>query len=378
MARLIVAALIACLYVAGSVWIVRNQGREYRDALRRERLAAAGPEKPSAPPDSGKQAPPVTTSVTRSPVPGREPAAAKPVAAPARSRPKKNEGEPPARTQRPVEVAKANPAAPRSDPPSPERKPAGRSAPANPLANNPIWTDTRVTRKWDLAKLKPDDELQLGADLHELIVQLNRPLDEGPYLRRVEEAAEPFRKTVVRKDITYTFTILDSDVPNAFSHPGGYVYVSRGLFDLIGEDEDYALQFAIGHEIAHVDLQHALKCLQDPGLMKVDLGTLQKLYLVIIPFGYLIDEKAGVDQEFEADVWTLNRMLRLGLTRREILAFLQKLDGHAKKHGFENGRAKPQLDRDTSPLENHYRSQTAGWKRLNHLKELMKSTSASP
>ena len=97
----------------------------------------------------------------------------------------------------------------------------------------------------------------------------------------------PFSKRFDRKEIKYKFFILDSDVVNAFSIPGGNVYISRGLFDLIGEDEDYALQFAIGHEIAHVDLEHAIKCLRDPGCMKMTEGTLSKLFMLILPFGYL-------------------------------------------------------------------------------------------
>jgi len=275
-----------------------------------------------------------------------------------------------------IALAKAKPATS-----SPAKRVPGRPAgavtsPANPLANDPFWSQPLLTRAWDLTYLKADDELRLGAELHDLIVQLNPLVEDGPWLSRVEDAAEPFLKTLIRKDIKYKFFILNSDAVNAFSTPGGYVYISRGLFDLIGEDEDDALEFAIGHEMAHVDLQHAIRCLQDPGVKQMTEGTLQKLYFLIIPFGYLVSDK--VDQEFDADEWVLNRMQRFGRSRRETLVFLQKLDGYAKKHGFDNGRAKPQPGRDTSPLENHYRSQTAARKRLKHLKELMDQIAKAP
>ncbi len=81
---------------------------------------------------------------------------------------------------------------------------------------------------------------------------------------RCRRPPKPFLKTCEHKDVHYTFTVLESDAVCAFSHPGGYVYVCRGLFNLIGEDEDYALEFAVGHEIAHVDLQHALAGLAGP------------------------------------------------------------------------------------------------------------------
>ena len=232
-----------------------------------------------------------------------------------------------------------------------------------------------------MAHLKPDDERRLRDDLHELIVHFN-PLvgDPSPWLSRVEDAGDPFLKTLHRKEIKYKYFILDSDVVNAFSIPGGYVYISRGLFDLIGEDEDYALQFAIGHEIAHVDVEHAIKCLRDPGVMKMPEGTLQKLFTLILPFGYLRNESVDpeFDQEFEADEWVANRMQRLGRTRREILVFLQKLEGYSKNHGFYDGRIKPQPGRDLSPLENHYRAQTAARTRLKHLKAFMDQAANAP
>ena len=64
-------------------------------------------------------------------------------------------------------------------------------------------------------------------------------------------------------------------------------------------------------------------------------------------------------------------MRQLGRTERECLAFLRKLEGHAKTHGFENGRGKPETGRDSSLLDNHLRAHTAAWKRLKQLKEPM-------
>jgi len=207
--------------------------------------------------------------------------------------------------------------------------------------------------------------MRLGAELHELIVHLNPLVEDGPWLARVEDAAKPFLDKLRRKDIKYTFWILNSDAFNAFSTPGGYVYVSRGLFQFFGKDEDYVLEFAIGHEMAHVDLQHAIRCLQDPDVKNMPGGTLAKLYGLIIPFGYMDN------QEFEADEWVLSRMQRENRDRRELLAFLRKLTEHSQNDGYINGRVKPTLGVGSSPLENHYRAHTPARKRLDHMKEII-------
>jgi Peptidase family M48 len=376
MVRYIIAAVLGCLYVAGSIWVVRSEGQAYRDGLSKPRLAARVIEKSPAPSPAEKdRTAAVVTALELTPS-RPEPAAAKPAPATIADSSAKPAAKPAPPMQPLIELAKAKPATSPSADRAPGRAAGAVTAPANPLANDSFWSQPQLTRAWDLADLKTDNELRLGAELHDLIVQLNPLVEDGPWLSRVEDAAEPFLKTLRRKEINYKFFILNSDAVNAFSTPGGYVYVSRGLFDLIGEDEDDALQFAIGHEIAHVDLQHAIRCLQDPGVKRMTEGTLQKLYWLIIPFGYLVSDK--VDQEFDADEWVLNRMQGFGRTRRETLVFLQKLDGYAKKHGFANGRAKPQPGRDTSPLENHYRSQTAAWRRLKNLKQRMDQIAKVP
>ena len=206
--------------------------------------------------------------------------------------------------------------------------------------------------------------------LHEVIIHFN-PLVANPdqWLSRVGDAADPFLKRRQRKEIQYKFFILDSDEVNAFSIPGGNVYVSRGLFNLIGEDEDYALEFVIGHEIAHVDLGHAIECLRTKGMKELPRGTIFKLYALILPFGYVATDK--INQEFAADDWVCNKMIQNRRTRREILVFLQKLEGYSKEHGFYSGRMPPQPGRDLSPVENHYRAQISARERLKHLKELI-------
>jgi predicted Zn-dependent protease len=51
------------------------------------------------------------------------------------------------------------------------------------------------------------------------------------------------------------FTTLNSAVENAFSVPGGYVYITRQLMTLMGNESQLA--FALGHEVGHIAGNHA-------------------------------------------------------------------------------------------------------------------------
>lgn len=52
----------------------------------------------------------------------------------------------------------------------------------------------------------------------------------------------------------YRFTTLNSASENAFSVPGGYVYITRQLMGLMGDEAELA--FVLGHETAHIAADH--------------------------------------------------------------------------------------------------------------------------
>ncbi len=60
-----------------------------------------------------------------------------------------------------------------------------------------------------------------------------------------------------RKVIRPEFTILGTDVANAFTLPGGDVFVTRGLLDSVSSDDELACVLA--HETGHVAKKHAIR-----------------------------------------------------------------------------------------------------------------------
>jgi Zn-dependent protease with chaperone function len=211
--------------------------------------------------------------------------------------------------------------------------------------------------------------MRLGGALNQVILQFNTPVQNGPWSERTYLAAKPLLANRTRKDLEYTFTILDSDVVNAFSHPGGYIYLTRGLFPFLGEDEETALQFVLAHEIAHVELKHMIQALQDRGVQKIDMGTLEKMYVLILPLAY--PDKV----EFAADRWAYSQLMRLDNSRYDVLKFLRKLKGYAEAHNFSDGRVRYEPRKGLSPVMNHLRAHPAAWKRLNELESLTDAAS---
>jgi hypothetical protein len=59
---------------------------------------------------------------------------------------------------------------------------------------------------------------------------------------------------VQREDLPWRFWVIeDWQTYNAFAAPGGFVFITRTYFEKLSEDE---AAFVLGHEMAHVDLDH--------------------------------------------------------------------------------------------------------------------------
>ena len=71
-----------------------------------------------------------------------------------------------------------------------------------------------------------------------------------------------------RPDLNWHFGVIASNDINAFAAPGGYVFVTQGLYRQLTSEAELA--GVLGHEIGHVIRKHHLKILQQSQL--IDLG----------------------------------------------------------------------------------------------------------
>ena len=83
-----------------------------------------------------------------------------------------------------------------------------------------------------------------------------------PSIRLQEYVRSVGRKVaeVADRKMPYEFTLLASDVPNAFALPGGMVYVTAGLMKKMSNERQLAA--VLGHEIGHVCALHNVHAMQ--------------------------------------------------------------------------------------------------------------------
>lgn len=74
-----------------------------------------------------------------------------------------------------------------------------------------------------------------------------------------------------RPTLTWRFGILDDSDLNAFAAPGGYVFVTQGLLNLL--DSEAELAAVLSHEIAHVSYQHHLNAVRSENMLDLALDV---------------------------------------------------------------------------------------------------------
>ena len=104
-----------------------------------------------------------------------------------------------------------------------------------------------------------EEERALGGSVAAEIVSAHGGLvrDES-ITRRVNLLGKALAHYSSRPALTWRFGVLASDSINAFSAPGGYIFITQGLYSLVGDDDD-ALAAVLAPEITHIDERHALK-----------------------------------------------------------------------------------------------------------------------
>lgn len=138
-----------------------------------------------------------------------------------------------------------------------------------------------------------------------------------------------------RPQLQYSFKIVDTSTVNAFSLPGGYIYVHRGLLDFVVNESELA--GVLAHEVGHVVAYHSMndvarRALVDQGmyqLQKAGLLNDQQVVDMIQRYGGPIllfaDRKFSREEESEADMLGIYNAIRAGYDPQGLISSLARL-----------------------------------------------------
>ena len=152
-----------------------------------------------------------------------------------------------------------------------------------------------------LTRLSDEQEIAVGRELSAKYAsdfQKFTPQEEA--LQRYVQMVGGRTAARAHRQLPYTFHLIpDRNMINAFSLPGGPVYIGEGMTELMMTEDELANVLA--HEIEHIDHYHCVERVQIEAKLKhlnLDVvGALLELPLNLWQAGYHKDEEMEADRE---------------------------------------------------------------------------------
>ena len=104
--------------------------------------------------------------------------------------------------------------------------------------------------------ISKEQEIKMGLDTAKYLEAKYGLVQERSLQERVNKLGQKLVAVSDRKDLNYTFKVLNSDEVNALACPGGFIYIFKGLLDYMPSDAE--LSGVLAHEITHVVKKHTV------------------------------------------------------------------------------------------------------------------------
>lgn len=186
-----------------------------------------------------------------------------------------------------------------------------------------------ATEKKELIFITTPMEVALGKNTAMQVARQYAFIKDPKQVNKVTEIGEKLAKVSDRTDLKYHFAVVQDKEINAFTMPGGYIYINSGLLDMTNEDE---LACVIGHEIGHVAARHITKKLQAQLgydiLMNIALqntSVRQMQQAIDVTFN-LVELGYSREDELLADRLGAKYAYKAGYNPRAMITFLKKLN----------------------------------------------------
>jgi len=168
-----------------------------------------------------------------------------------------------------------------------------------------------------------------------------------------------------RPELPWHFGVIASNDINAFAAPGGYIFVTHGLYNLLQNEAELA--GVLAHEVGHIIRQHHLKILQQSKLLDLGsqvvarkMGGNDRVQGLIGSGAEIMARSLDKSAEFEADRIAVVLTTRAGYDAFALPGVLQQIGHFAKDNGdvallFKtHPHPDARLDRLGTAMGNHF------------------------
>lgn len=212
-----------------------------------------------------------------------------------------------------------------------------------------------ATGKQEFIFITTPAEVSIGNTLAEKISRQFEISKDHQKIDRVVKIGKKIASVSDRKDLEYHFNVIEDEDLNAFTTPGGYIYINSGIIE---KSTDNELACVIGHEIGHIAARHIAKKIQAQIgydiLMNIaasrsglkDIQRAASISYDLVMLGY------SREDELLADKLGAKYAYKAGYDPNAMITFLEKLKDTKKEGvGFSFLRSHPYTSERIKALE---------------------------
>jgi predicted Zn-dependent protease len=127
-----------------------------------------------------------------------------------------------------------------------------------------------VTGRTQLSLVSEAQEVQLGQQSAQQVAQEIGLVPDSALQAYVQRVGGTLAAASERPNLPWTFRVVEDATPNAFALPGGYIFVTRGMMNLMTSEAELAS--VLGHEIGHVTAKHQVTMISRSQLAQIGVG----------------------------------------------------------------------------------------------------------
>lgn len=188
--------------------------------------------------------------------------------------------------------------------------------------------------------LSASEESELGKKTLEKIRERMALVEDGEVLNYVQSVGNRIVSQIGTTPYQYQFFVVDQAVPNAFAVPGGYIFIYRGLIEMMSNEGELA--GILSHELAHIQARHIHRRLEQGRVINIAsiAGILAGVLLGVAGGGaaaqaVAMGSMAGAqsyqlqysrENESEADQLGLSYLTAAGYPAKDMASVMEKLN----------------------------------------------------
>lgn len=196
----------------------------------------------------------------------------------------------------------------------------------------------RSTGKDEIILISAEREKKIGDSIAKEVEKKFGETDDPLLQKRIEEIGKKIGQACERQDVIYKFKVLKAENEeqyNAFSLPGGYVYIFDVFTEKLKNDDE--ISAILAHEVGHIAARHSLKKLQ----ASIGMSALMILGIGMSTDGRTVAEAANAlnqlmvsysrEAEIEADMLSVRYVENAGYNPQAVIDTLETLQDLIKK-----------------------------------------------